>query len=366
MQKNTFTGAALLLLLTACSSLEERQLASGGFDYLTSANSNQLLTPDDKDPPDFAEDYSLPALGERAPTELIGQKLRIDSPQLVLPLVAGSHITEGAREALVWFDKVDDSKALDTTIWNSLLSYLEEQEIGVASFDNTAQTLVSDWILIDSEEDSSWYSWNKTARKVGKRFEFALSMKPHGRSAALKVVLRDYLETVDDRVIADLDEASARHQEIAILNSVISHYAQQIRIADVRRLRKIQQGLAMELTANAAGEPAFAVAAEYDIAWNRLLLVLRKLGFNVKDLDKSNGLLFVNYTGSDSGWWDGILGESNELPLDKTEYRLLIEQVDRQTFITFQDSDSKVLDGEVVAQMYEPMAAVMSTDDLDI
>ena len=220
--------------------------------------------------------------------------------------------------------------------------------------------------MIDNEVDSSWYSWNNIEHKVGKRFEFALTMKPHGRSAALRVVLRDYLETVDERVIADLDEASARHHEIAILNSVISHYAEQIRIADVRRLRKIQQGLEMELTANEAGDSAFAVAAEYDIAWNRLLLVLRKMGFNVKDLDKSNGLLLVNYTGSDAGWWDGIWGETDALPLDKTEYRLLIEQVGSRTFITFQDSDNKVLDSAVVAQIYDPMAAVMGTADLDI
>ena len=354
------------MLITACSSVEERQIASGGFDYVTSTNSVTLTIPEDKDSPDYSKDFSLPELGAQAPSDFIGQKLSIHSPQLVLPLVTGSHVAEGTREAVVRFDQVDDSQPLDTTIWNSLLSYLEEQGIGVVSFDKGAQKLVSDWMIIESTDDSAWYSWTKTERSVGQRFEFELDMKPHGRSAELNVELKDYLETINEEVIADLDEASTRQQEIEILNSVISHYAKQIRIADARRLRKIQQGLGMELTANSAGEPAFKVDAEYDIAWTRLLLVLRKLGFNVKDLDKSNGLLFVNYTGIDSGWWDGIWGNSDELPLDKAEYRLLVEGAGENTFVTLQDNESKVLDKELLTKIYQPMAEVMKTDNLDI
>ena len=366
MHKYALVCLGALTFLSACSSYENRQVASGGFEYLEEAKSGKLQIPENKDNPEFSNEYQLPTLGDKAPTELLGNKLSVRSPQLVLPLVTGSHITEGNREAVVWFDQVDDSQSLDTTIWNSLLNFLEEQGIGVVSFDKDNQLLVSDWMVIENIEESAWYSWTKTERSIGQRFEFRLEVKPHGRSAALKVKLKDYLETVNEQVIADIDESTVRLKEIEILNSVISHYAKQIRIADARRLRQIQQGLKLELGFNADGDPAYLVDASYDIAWPRLLLVLRKLGFNVKDLDKSNGLLFVNYTGSDSGWWSSIWSDAGELPLEHDEYRLKVAQQGQKTSITFQDNESNPLSSQLVADLFTPIAEIMATDNLDI
>ncbi|MFT4993881.1 MAG: outer membrane protein assembly factor BamC, partial [Paraglaciecola sp.] len=179
-------GALVVAVLTACSSLEERQIASGSFDYLKEQPGQEILLPDDVDTPNFSDSYKLPSLGENAPRNILGEKLIVLSPALVLPLVTGSHVEEGSKEATVWFDQVDDSQALDTTIWNSLISFLEEQGIGVDLFDKDQQRLVSDWMIIEQEQDSNWYSWTETQRSIGQRFEFNLQTKPHGRTAALK------------------------------------------------------------------------------------------------------------------------------------------------------------------------------------
>lgn len=352
--------------LSACSSSQERQVASGNFEYLQEAKTISLKVPEGKDLPQYSDEYELPKLGDEAPVTIYGPSLSIESPQLVLPLVTGSHITEGSREAVVWFDQIDDSQALDTTIWNSLLSYLEEQGIGVVKFDKENQVLLSDWMIIEDTEDSSWYSWTKTERSIGQRFEFALEIKSHGRSAALKVELKDYLETVNEDVIAEIDEGAMRRQEVEVLNNVISHYARQILIADARRLKQIQQGLNMELGFNGNGDPAFVLDAGYEIAWPRILLVLRKLGFNVKDLDKSNGLLFVNYVGAESSWWVDLWGGADELPLEKGEYRLLVREQGAKTSITFQDKESQPLSSKILTDIFQPLSEIMATDNLDI
>lgn len=365
MHKHALICLGALVALSACSTVQERQAASGGFDYLEESQSVSLQVPEDKDLPPYSTDYVLPEIGSEAPRDQLGPKLSIASPQLVLPLVSGSHITEGSREATVWFDQIDDSQPLDETIWNSLLTYLEEQGIGVVKFDKEKQLLLSDWMIIEDVEDAPWYSWTKTERSIGQRFEFGLDIKPHGRTAALKVTLKDYLETVNEDIVAQLDDSDSRRQEVEVLNNVISHYAKQIRIADARRLRQIQQGLRMEIDTNEQGS-AFVVNADYDIAWPRLLLVLRKLGFNVKDLDKSNGLLFVNYVGMDSGWWADLWGNADELPLDKKEYRLAVEEQDGKTRILFQDNESNPLSLEIVNKIYAPLADIMATDNLDI
>lgn len=365
MQKHVLSCLGAVFALTACSSSQERQIASGEFEYLQEAETISLKVPAGKEQPRFSDDYELPPLGENAP-DLIGPKLTVISPQLVLPLVSGSHVTEGSREAVIWFDQIDDSQPLDTTIWNSLMSFLDEQGIGVVKFDKDKQQLLSDWMIIEDDSESSWYSWTKTERSIGQRFEFNLEVKPHGRTAALKVDLRDYLETVNDEVVGDIDHSKMRRNEVEVLNKVISHYAKQIRIADARRLRQIQQGLSMELGFNGDGDPAYIVDAKYDITWPRVLLVLRKLGFNVKDLDQSNGLLFVNYAGVDSSWWSDLWGGADELPLEKTDYRLVLKEQGDKTSITLQDDESVALSSKVLTEIFQTLSEVMATDDLDI
>lgn len=366
MQKHVLFCLGAVFALSACSTSQERQIASGNFEYLQEAETVSLQVPEGKDQPAYSDEYVLPQLGEEAPENIYGRNLSIASPQLVLPLVTGSHVAEGTREALVWFDQIDDSQPLDTTIWNSLLNFLDEQGIGVVKFDQEKQILMSDWMIIENQEESSWYSWTKTERSIGQRFEFSLEVKPHGRTAALKVQLKDYLETVNEDVIADIDSASQRRREVDVLNKVISHYAKQIRIADARRLKQIQQGLGMELGFNSDGDPAFIVDANYEVAWPRVLLVLRKMGFNVKDLDQSNGILFVDYVGVDSSWWSDLWGGADELPLDKEEYRLAIREQGEKTSISLKDKDNEPLSSKLMTDIFQPLAEIMATDDLDI
>lgn len=354
------------LLLSACSSYQQRITASGSYDYLQEPQAAHLVVPDGLDSPNFNRAYELPPLGENAPTHTVGQALHIMSPALVLPVVSGSHLEEGSKQAMIFFDQIDDSQPLDTSIWNSLLSYLEQQGIGVFSFDKAQQRLVTDWLLIEEEVDSSWYSWTSTERQIGKRFEFKLKVKPHGRSASLQVTLVDYMESIGDKMVATLDQPQQRRDEIDILNKVIDHYAYQIKLADSKRIRLIRQGLASKLGFDPDGHPAFVVDADYDVVWPRLLLVLRSLGFNVKDLDKSNGLLFVKYAGSEQSWWSSLWGDDEELQLAKEEYRMQVSAVGKTATITMMDNDNQPFTAAKISDLFDTFAKVMAEDDLDI
>ena len=357
-----------LTCLSACTTVQERQSSNSSFEYLQEPEAQHFLVPDGLHEPEVKDDFAIPALGPDAPKELIGDKVTVISPALVLPLVSGSHIEEGRKEATVWFDQIDDSQPLDTTIWNSLINYLEEQGIGVVNFDKENQTLVTDWMIIETtEDDGSWYSWTSTERSVGRRFEFNLDMKPHGRTAALKASLKDYLETYGEEVIADLDAEQQRRNEVDVLNKVIGHYEHQIRVADARRLREIRRGLDMELGFDRNGDSAFMVDGDYDVVWPRLLLVLRKLGFNVKDLDKSNGLLFVTYGQAETSWWSRLFSsEEQELDLDKDDYRFQVNKAGTKTTITLMDEESEPFPVAKVTQLFEPFAKTMAANDLDI
>ncbi|MDF2177553.1 outer membrane protein assembly factor BamC [Aliiglaciecola sp. CAU 1673] len=367
MSRNALSVLVLVGVLSACTTQQERRIANGDFRYLDEQQRVNVRIPENLSSPAFTKDYAIPALGEQAPRQLIGDKLEVRSPALVLPLVTGSHVEEGKRSATVFFDQVDDSTPLDTAIWNSLISFLDEQGIGVDTFDKQQGLLLTDW-MVATEEEGSWYSWTKTERELGRRFEFKLNLKPHGRTASLDVSLRDYMETRGDKVIssADLDSEAVRRNEVEVLNSVIGHYQQQLQLADAKRMRLIREGMEMEMGFNANGDPAFIVSGDYDLTWTRLQLVLRKLGFNVKDLDKSNGLLFVKYEGPQSSWWSRLWGNDDSLPLDQEEYRLQVNRQGGVTAVTFMDEESKPLAADLMTQLYNPFSQTMADDDLDI
>ncbi|GAB3016958.1 outer membrane protein assembly factor BamC [Bowmanella dokdonensis] len=354
--------------LAGCSSSLERRTANGEFDYLQEQQRVNFKVPQGLNPPPESSEYQVPKIGQNAPANLVGQKLEVVSPALVLPLVTGSHVEEGQRSATIFFDQVDDSQPLDTAVWNSLLGYLEEQGIGVDSFDKQSGRLVTDWMLMETELDSGWFDWTTTERSIGRRFEFLLEMKPHGRTAALKVQLKDYLETVGEQVRSgeDLDAEARRRNEVDVLNKVIGHYESQIQIADARRVQQLRQGLEMQMGFNADGDPAFMVDGDYDMTWTRTQLVLRKLGFNVKDLDKSNGLLFVSYEGPDSSWWDRLWGSDKGLPMEREDYRLKLAKIGEKTSITLMDDESKPVSADLLTSIYPEFSQTMSASNLDI
>jgi len=365
--KIVFSGLVALATLSACSSVDDREIASGSCAYLAEEPGKVVKIPADIDTPKFNDTYKLPALGEDAPRDVMGPELSVLSPSLVLPLVTGSHVEEGSKKATVWFDQVDDSQALDATIWNSLISFLEEQGIGVETFDKAQQRLITDWMVVTDSDEDSWYTWSPSERSVGQRFEFNLALKPHGRIASLSVDLIDFKEK-QQKDGPELTKAKdVRRHEVDILNQVIEHYEYEIRLATAQRILKIRQGLAMELGIDAEGEPAYVVDAEYDITWPRLLLVLKKLGFDVKDYDKSNGLLFVKYNGSEGSWWSHLWSkDENALDLDTQEYRLRVSDVGNKTSVTWLDEESKAFTSAKLNDLFATFSRTMAEDDLDI
>ncbi|MBU3022802.1 outer membrane protein assembly factor BamC [Aestuariibacter sp. A3R04] len=370
--KNTLAlvSGLTMLALTGCSSQQDYQTASGSYDYLEASQRASVKIPEDLDAPEFSSQYDLPTLGKNADESLVGKSLTIQSPALVLPLVSGSHVEEGTQSATIWFDQVDDSQPLSVAIWNTLLSFLEENNIGVESFDKEKGQLITNWVVEEETEESVWYQWTEAqSKEIAKRFVFDMSVKPHGRTASLSATLQDYKSSTSDgeiQKLANLNDLAERREEVNILNEVISHYEYQIQLDQSKRIAEIRKGLKLDLGFDSEGAAAYVVNAQYDIAWPRLLLVLRKMGFDVKDLDKSTGLLFVSYNGDDTGWWSNLFSSGQSI-LEKGDYRLKVTASgENQSTITFMNDESEPFEPNQVADMYDQFARVMSEDDLDI
>ncbi|QPG06889.1 outer membrane protein assembly factor BamC [Salinimonas marina] len=362
-------SSLVVMAVSGCSSQLDNQTASGSYDYLDAEQSDTFRTPEELDKPEFSRDYELPELSSEANPNLVGKKIPVTSPALVHPLVKGSHVEEGTRQASVIFDQVDDSIPLEQAIWQTLRSFLEKHEVPVASFDQQQNRLVTEYFVASEEiedEDSPWYALSDDINADRKRkFAFTMQVKPHGRTASLTASLVDFKEERGDEVKDAINDYEQRREEVAILNQVIAHYEYQIQLDNTRRLAEIRQGLQTELGTTAQDTPAIIVDGQYNVVWPRMLLVLRKLGFDVKDLDKSNGLLFVTYNGEDEGWWGNLFSGDDEL-LEQGDYRLQVAPQNERTTVLFMDDESQPFDSQQLSEVYESFSKVMSQDDLDI
>ena len=369
MKKNlTLTALSVVIItaLTGCASKAERRVASGSIDYVNLPAPSTTQIPAELSAPETAPDYIIPTVP--APeTQLYGKDLPVVSPALVLPLARGTYLTEDLTETSVIFDKLDSSLAIEQLILAQIDGHFERINVAYSTPDPAVLRLITDWIVTYEDSDSAWYNFSADNTEVGRRFELIIEPASHGRSGILTVNLTDLVVANGENISDTIDPFVKRDFEATLLNGVIQRFAAQQMLDDERRIAQIRSGMNSQLGFDANGDSAFVVDANYDITWPKLQLVLRKLGFNVKDLDKSTGLLFVNYQGIDESWIKGLFGSSDELPIEKKDYRILVKSLaSDKTAVTFMDEQSNPLTPVKVSELYPAFAEILSQNELDI
>ena len=267
------------LVLTACASQQERVTASGSYAYVKATERTHLQVPADLDAPEFSNDFAIPAVNQPDSEQMIGRNLEVIPPSLVIPLVSGSHVQDGSKAATVLLDQVKDNEALDKTIWNSLIGYLEDRNVAVENFDPETGKLVTGWMVLNQkDEESSWFNWSSdTETPATGRYEFELAMKPHGRTAQLSVSLKDFKH--GQTGLSDLTSMQRRRDEVAVLNRVIGHYEYLNQLATNQRIALIRFRIAKgRINGGFQGDRVEMRVAESRIDLHGLELPLRRDG----------------------------------------------------------------------------------------
>ncbi|MFC3121775.1 outer membrane protein assembly factor BamC [Agaribacter flavus] len=353
------------LCIGACSNIDERTTASGSVDYLEHKTVPPLKVPADLTAPPTNNRYAIPSLGSNDAPQLVGKALSVASPRLVIPLVSGSHVEEGSKQAKVLFDQINDNEPLEKTIWDTVLAYLELNNIGVDSFDKENNELITDWVIDRQEVDNGWLDFSSDYIERARKFKLSLELAPHGRTAALHSSMIKYIDENREDLIDSINPIAKRTDEVNFINYIIAEYDFGIRLERSERIAKIREGFSSEMGFNPDGEAAFLVDAEYADAWPRLQLVLRKMGFDVVDLDQSSGLLFVKYNGPEESWFSGWFSK-DELSLDEDDYRLIVQKVGDKTSITFKDIENEAFTAQQVTEIFPTFSEYMAANDLDI
>lgn len=352
--------------VTACSSSVEREQTNSGYEYTNSTvNEKTLVVPNGLNVPNRSSEYTLPRMTENGQDELLGKDVIVSSPRLVIPLISSSHIDDSSKKAAINFDQVNDKRALPTTIWERVLVAFKENGIGLESFDKVNNVLVTDWVKYSQEVETSWYELSTVEEEHSKKYELSLIVAPHGRTATLESKLVGYKDAKGVLQTANINPIVKRNDEIDFLNAIVAKYDFDIRLAQNQRLEKIRQGFNSRLDFNADGESSMIVEASYNNTWPRLLLVLRKMGFDVLDYDQSSGSVFVNYNGEDDGFWDNLFS-SNELPIEEADYRIYVKRMGNETSVTFKNDENENIGTATNSELFTIFAQHMADESLDI
>jgi outer membrane protein assembly factor BamC len=356
---------SLASILSGCSTVSERRTASGNFDYLEVTAQAPVAVPESLSAPTAYRDFVIPPAASQ--NGLVGKDLPVVSPALVLTTAQGTYLEEAQISTSAVFDKLDNEADIRTLVMQRLATYFERESIGFTIPDQQGNVVLTDWILTSESGESPWYSLSDDSQEVGKRFQLTIEPASHERSARLSVELTDLVVAQGADLVDTLEPFAKRELEAELLNGIIRQYSLEQKIASQQRLAQIRSGIPSELGFDAAGNGALVLGAQYDIAWPKLQLVLRKLGFNVKDLDKSNGLIFVNYQGQEDGWFGSWFGSGDKLALAQDDYRLQVTRLSaNKTAITFMDEQNEPFTAAKVAELFPVFADTFQRDNLDI
>ena len=359
-------GLCVSCVLFACSSVDERRAASGSKAYLDTPAPKPLLIPDGLDKPSTNTDYQIPTISSEA-TGLYGDDLPVVAPALVLATAQGTYLEEADTFTSAIFDKLDSKDNIRDLVIERISSHLFNQNIAFTIPNQAGNTILTDWILSNETGDKAWYDFGETKQQVGKRFQLNIEPASHGRTARLNVILTDLVVGDEQDLIDGLDPFLKRELEAELLNGIIRQYSLEQKIESQQRLAQIRSGITAELGFDADGNGAIILSSEYDIVWPKFQLVLRKLGFNVKDLDKSNGLVFVSYQSSESTWFSGWFNSSDTLPLTEDDYRITVNALSsNKTSITFKNEDNQPFSAAKTSEIFPIIAENFALDNLDI
>ncbi len=353
------TPLFLVAAVTACSTPLERRQANGSEDYVQAKQTPMLAIPVGLKTPRYNKEYTVPALGPKVNTALLGKNLDIRPPLQVLPMAEGTHVEEGSDNIKIVVESIDNNTDLKQELFSTIEGYLAKQSIAVRSSDYDKGTIETDWIENREVIESSFWGSDKE-NLLRQRYRFDIEARPHGRTGNIVIHLVEHQEFYDDKAQeVMLSSEDKQRYTIDMLNSAVAYMS--IKRQQILQANRLKQtlGIQVELMTPTEGAAYWLAKAPYKQVWERLGLVLPEMGFEVADTDHSKGLYFIKFS-DDSGFWSSLWSEK-KLAIEEGSYRLLLEDGDSadETKIFFRNSEDQPVSNDAISSVYQSLSALM-------
>ncbi|WP_282166854.1 outer membrane protein assembly factor BamC [Shewanella japonica] len=357
------TPILVIAALSACSTPTDRRIANGNDDFVNAKAAPLLIIPEGLKTPTYGKEYDIPEPGSEVNKELVGKRLDIRPPLLVLPMSEGTRVEEGSDNIKVIVESIATTKDLKQEVFENLKGFLNKYEVPIEKEDYEEGVIETGWIENREVIDSSWFGEDKVYL-LRQRYRYDVDVSPHGRSGSMSIDLIEHEESYDgeDQEVF-LSGEDKRRYTIDMLNNSIA-YMSITRDKQIKADRIEQSlGITLDLVAETEDKGAYWIAeADYSKTWDRLRIVLPELGFDIIDMNNAEGLFYIVLEES-GGFWSSLWGDE-KLPLERGNYRVELESTEdkQQTKIFAKNAVGDPLSNEVITEVYRVLSDAMEAD----
>jgi len=351
------------IVLSGCSSFSERHQASGNFKYLEQESSQEYVLPQGLVPIASNDHYKIPKLGERANKNLIGHKLDTRAPSLVMPVAPNSISSNKADITEVVFESFLAQEAFRDDLWSKLNLFIDENSYGVGLSREgqqlTTRTINSDpyfKLIFGLEEEY----------QLTQQYQFDLAVDAQGHRATVKVALTQHTEQGES---VELNQFAKRRYETRMINKFLSHVYMQHNKKLLANAVKARAGLVTEMSFDQNNDSVYQVNSSFNLVWEKLALVLPKLGFVIDDRDKTVNTYYTHFEAVDTGFWSGLFSEdeSGVAPLaliEDAKYQIILKEHGKASLLSVLDAQGDKLSAEKITEMYPAFSSMLSKKQL--
>jgi len=316
------------------------------YDYTRAEIAPKLEIPEGVGEPDTQDHYLVPELDDDIEGVVYGVDQDIMSPMQVLTLgnkVRLNRTKEGASAFVI---------ANEIVLWDLVERFFEENQVPIKSKDVAKGEIITGWQV---REDDAFWSGLITAWR--NRFKVIISDAPRPNENTLTVEILQAQEFVDEQdEWRDLREPG--RNETQLLNSILGF----MYVEDISKSRKkVSQsglgGINVTLGTDSKGNAALITSANYDHVWSRISVTLALLKIVIDDHDRTQGLVFLDLSEHEQGffeymafWSDDDEGDRLELP--GTRYVIQVSQMGNKISMTFLDEDNQPIGADLLAENF--------------
>lgn len=314
-------GLSLVMLLAACSSDQRyKRQVSGDESYLQTPEPKALVAPAGMILPVQNGDYDIPA--SAASTGVVGKALDIRPPLQPLALLNGSRTQISGDTATLLLE----NSAQNSQLWSLVVGAMQNKGFAIASRQDAAQTLTTDWI-----------SWPREDESIPYQGRYQVSVQQQGYQVALIVKLLG-LQLQN----APVNESSQVQRYTSLMVNTLGEALDKQATARENALANRTVGsLDVQSGADETGLPLLVVRGPYSVVWDRLPKALVAVGMKVNDRSRPQGSVAVTYRAPGSGAWERLGAKDPELP--NGDYKLQVGDLDNRSTLQFIDSKGHTL-----------------------
>ncbi|EJU9864906.1 outer membrane protein assembly factor BamC [Vibrio vulnificus] len=326
-----------VFVLSACSgSATQRRQAKDDFAYLETPPLEQWQLPEGATP-QFYPNYNIPQ-GEFAGG--IGKQVDIRPPQQILELIPGARYERNQGEVTLWLIKQEEADE----VWQTVKDMLAERQIPID-------------MQSDTHIETGWVTWRSEDEEMEIGSRYAIDRFEANNRHGFKINLVDWREGTE---LKPVTVTNKERYNVFMTNLVTSQYDQVKRDEAQRRAQELVKQIPITMGNDRSGFPVIIARTPYNVLWQRLPMILPKMGFTIDERNQSQGTIKAKYASPDDEFWNEIGVKPMELK--SGTYTFLFGDLGNRTSINVTDSSGKPVEEAFLKSMAPVLAAVVKKE----